>query len=43
MFKFEEVITKEDSAILYGVANGVKFDKSTINLQLYIARKNKYK
>ena len=40
MFKFYELITKEEQAIMKGVANGMKFDKKDINKQLIRARKS---
>ncbi len=38
MFRFEDLITKEEKAIMYGVAHGQKFDKKDINNQLIKAR-----
>ena len=37
-FKFDEIITQEERAIMYGVANGQVFDVKDINEQLRIAR-----
>ena len=37
-FKFDEIITQEERAIMYGVANGQAFDVKDINEQLRIAR-----
>lgn len=39
MFKFHELITKEEQAIMRGIANGMKFDKKGINKQLIEARR----
>ena len=41
MFKFEEIITMEEKAVCYGVANNQKFDKKDINKQLILARLQK--
>lgn len=41
MFKFQELITTEERAIMYGVANRQKFDKKDVNQQLVKARKQK--
>ena len=41
MFKFQDLITEEEKAIMYGVANGHKFNKEEINRQLVKARKQK--
>lgn len=37
-FKFEEIISQEERAIMYGVANGQEFDVKDINEQLRVAR-----
>jgi hypothetical protein len=37
-FKFEDLITTEERAVMYGVANHQKFDKKDINKQLVKAR-----
>ncbi|EQB4340906.1 hypothetical protein ACYJ2U_001625 [Clostridium botulinum] len=37
-FRFEEIITREEKAAMYGVANGQKFNKEDVNKQLIKAR-----
>ena len=37
-FKIDEIITQEERAIMYGVANGQAFDVKDINEQLRISR-----
>lgn len=37
-FKFDEIISQEERAIMYGVANGQEFDVKDINEQLRVAR-----
>lgn len=37
-FKLEDIITQEERAIAYGVANGQEFDEKDINEQLRVAR-----
>lgn len=37
-FKLEDIITQEERAIAYGIANGQEFDSKNINEQLRIAR-----
>lgn len=37
-FKFEEIISQEERAVMYGVANGQEFDVKDINEQLRVAR-----
>jgi hypothetical protein len=41
MFKFEDFITMEEKAIMYGIARGMEFDKKYVNGELAKARKNK--
>jgi hypothetical protein len=43
MWKFREIITDEEHAVMYGVANKVKFDTKETNKQLIKARQNRYK
>ena len=43
MFKFEEIITNEEKAIMYAVANRMKLNKKDVNNQLALARKNKWR
>lgn len=38
-FKIEDIITKEERAVAYGIANGMEMDKKSINAQLIEARK----
>nr|DAQ97632.1 MAG TPA: hypothetical protein [Caudoviricetes sp.] len=37
-FKFEEIISQEERAVMYGVANGQEFNVKDINEQLRVAR-----
>lgn len=37
-FKFDEIISQEERAVMYGVANGQEFDVKDINEQLRVAR-----
>lgn len=37
-FKFEEIISQEERAVMYGVANRQEFDVKDINEQLRVAR-----
>lgn len=41
-FKFSEIVSEEERAICYAVANNMQLDKKSVNAQLVEARKLKY-